>query len=336
MSERAWQTGRVETARHTTAYLHAGPPGGTPVIFIHGWPELSLSWRHQIAHLSALGYRTIAPDMRGYGGSSTYQTHADYAQREVVADMLELADALEIERAVWVGHDWGCATAWSLARHHRKRTLAVANFCVPYLTLELGWDGMLPLVDRDLYPQDEYPYGQWDYQKYYEESFAAATSAFDSDPESVVKLLFRKGNPEGQGRVSGTALTRRQGGWFGGATEIPELPRDDDVVSAADAAVYAEALGRNSFFGPDSYYMNHDANAAYAAKTPKRTLDVPVLYVHARYDYVCESVTSDLAVPMREHCPNLTEATLDGGHWIAQERPDEVNAVLAAWLAEAV
>ena len=89
-----WTEARVMTSRHETAYLSAGPEDGTPIVLVHGWPELAISWRHQIPFLADLGFRVIAPDMRGYGGSSTYSTHAAYAQEEVVADMLELVDAL--------------------------------------------------------------------------------------------------------------------------------------------------------------------------------------------------------------------------------------------------
>ena len=83
--------------RHTSHFLSAGPESGTPIIFVHGWPELSISWRHQLPYFADKGYRAIAPDMRGYGASAVYKNHADYAQRAVVADMLELADALAIE-----------------------------------------------------------------------------------------------------------------------------------------------------------------------------------------------------------------------------------------------
>ena len=80
----------LKTDRHTTFYLAAGPEDGPLVIFVHGWPELSISWRHQLPALAALGFRAIAPDMRGYGRSSVYSQHGNYAQEHIVRDMLEL------------------------------------------------------------------------------------------------------------------------------------------------------------------------------------------------------------------------------------------------------
>jgi pimeloyl-ACP methyl ester carboxylesterase len=158
----------IKTARHTSFYLAAGPENGTPIIFVHGWPELSISWRHQLPTFANLGFRAIAPDMRGYGRSSVYGKHSDYAQREIVADMLELADALRIEKAIWVGHDWGSPVVWNIAGHHPQRCDAVASLCVPYHTIERGLDHTITLVDRKVYPESEYPAGQWDYMRHYE------------------------------------------------------------------------------------------------------------------------------------------------------------------------
>jgi len=117
----------VKTKRHTTFYLADGPEGGPLVIFTHGWPELSISWRHQLPALAAVGFRAVAPDMRGYGRSTVYSQHSDYAQEHIVRDMIELIDSLGREKAVWVGHDWGSPVAWNVASHHPERVHAVAN-----------------------------------------------------------------------------------------------------------------------------------------------------------------------------------------------------------------
>ena len=107
----------ARTPRHTSFCLAAGTPGATPIIFVHGWPELAISWRHQLPAMAALGFHAIAPDMRGYGRSSVYTTHADYALEHSVRDMIELLDHLGAERAIWVGHDWGAAVVWAIASH---------------------------------------------------------------------------------------------------------------------------------------------------------------------------------------------------------------------------
>ena len=80
--------------------------------------------------------------------------------------------------------------------------------------------------------------------------------------------------------------------------------------------------------------MNHDANTIYAkTAVDEGRLAMPVLFMAARYDSVCESVDSALARPMRRQCADLTEVTVDSGHWMAQESPQEVNDVLETWIA---
>jgi pimeloyl-ACP methyl ester carboxylesterase len=319
----------AKSDRHASFYLASGPEDGTPVIFVHGWPELSLSWRHQLPALGALGFRAIAPDMRGYGRSSVYARHEDYALRESVADMIELLDSLGREKAVFVGHDWGAPVVWSIAAHHPGRCHGVANLCVPYSAA----GDTFSLIDRKIYPEAEFPAGQWDYQLFYVESFETARAQWEANIEATVKVLFRKGDPAGAGQPALTAFVRRNGGWFPGG-QAPDLPRDADILTEQDFRAYAAALTRNGFFGPDSWYMNHPANAAFAAEAADGgRLAMPVLFLHAAYDYICETLTSPLAEPMRRACANLSEAVVKSGHWMAQEKPMEVNAALTRWLA---
>ena len=323
----------VKTARHTTFHLACGRADAPVILFVHGWPELSISWRHQLPCFANLGFRAIAPDMRGYGRSSINPRHEDYAIEHAVADMLELLDALKQDKAIIVGHDWGSPVVWALASQHADRCHCVANLCVPYLPAGFNLDSVVPLVDRTIYPADTFPYGQWDYQVAYQEDFDKPRKQFEADVHSTVAALFRKGSAAAVGKPSRTASVRKAG-WFGGLDRAPPLPRDADVISEADHAAYAAALGRNGFFGPDSWYMNHARNHAYAKRAANNgRIDVPVLFLHAAYDTTCETLQSRLAEPMRAHCADLSEAVINCGHWMAQERPTDVNAALTLWLA---
>jgi pimeloyl-ACP methyl ester carboxylesterase len=251
--------------------------------------------------------------------------------------MLEMLDALGRDKAVWIGHDWGSPVVWSLASHYPERCHALANLCVPYIARGFTPANLLPLVDRRVYPEAEFPSGQWDYQLFYLESFDKARQTFEANARNTVKALFRKGNPKGIGAPSRTASVRKAGGWFGGAGQAPDVPLDTDVLTEDELTAYATALQRNGFFGPNSYYMNPDRNADYArhAKNGGR-IDLPVLFLHGEYDYTCETVASQLAEPMRRDCRNLSEVVIRSGHWMAQEKPIEVNASIARWLATAV
>ncbi len=321
----------VKTDRHTTGYLACGPESGPLLIFVHGWPELSRSWRHQLPAFAALGFRCVAPDMRSYGRSSTYTRHADFGLEHMAQDMVELLASLGRTSAVWIGHDWGSPVVWSMASHHPDKVVGVASLCVPYIK-GFTLDERLPLIDRKLYPEAEYPVGQWDYQLFYAENFEKAHTDFEKDVRRVVKTLFRKGNPDNVGKPAFTATVRRNNGWFGG--NFPDLPSDADILTEEDLEAYTAALTRNGFFGPDAWYMNNEANGEYAKKAKNGgKLSMPVLFLHGAYDTTCETMTSKLAHPMRRDCSDLTEVVVKSGHWMAQERPTDVNASLAKWLA---
>jgi pimeloyl-ACP methyl ester carboxylesterase len=323
----------VRTARHATHYLECGPPDGPLMIFVHGWPALSIMWRRQLEHFAALSYRCVAPDTRGYGRSSAPRAREDYALENIVADMIELLNALGGERAIWVGHDLGSPVVWSLASHHPERCRAVVSLCVPYLAQGFAPATLVPLVDRAVYPEAKYPAGQWDYQLFYEHDFEGARAAFEADLPATFKALFRSGSATEKGRPSLTARITRDGGWFGGTGRAPDLPPDPAVMPEADLAEYVAAFERTGFFGPDAWYANNDRNLEYAARLRDGVLRLPVLFLHARYDTICETVESKMAEPMRRDCTNLTERVLDTGHWMPQERPAEVNAALESWLA---
>jgi pimeloyl-ACP methyl ester carboxylesterase len=107
-----------------------------------------------------------------------------------------------------------------------------------------------------------------------------------------------------------------------------------DVLTETELSSYVAALTRNGFHGPNSWYMNPDANTTYQnTAVNDGRLDMPVLFLHGEYDYTCETVSSRLADPMRGSCPDLTEVVVKTGHWMAQENPVAVNAALARWLA---
>lgn len=322
---------------HTTSYVEAGPPGGPLLIFVHGWPALGVTWRHQMAHFAARGCRVVAPDLRGYGNSTVYADPSAYRQELIAGDMLALQDHLGGEKAIWVGHDWGCPTVWSIASHHPRRCIAVAGLAVPFGTLEHGLDALLQTVDRQRYPAETYPYGQFDYMVFYERCPDRSTAVFDAAPASSVKALFRRGRPDVHTRPAPTAMITANGGWFGGADRAPDLPLDTAVLTAGDHAELTASLARNGFHGPTAYYLNHRANAGYADQAVHGgALAMPVLFIGAAYDAVADLTSHSMLLPMRQLCADLTEAIVPAGHWLHLEAAAQVNEQLADWLANRV
>jgi pimeloyl-ACP methyl ester carboxylesterase len=104
---------RVEGDGITLAVLDAGV--GRPVVLLHGFPDSSHVWRHQVPALTGAGMRVIAPDLRGFGESDRPEAVEEYAISRSVADVVAVLDVLGVERAHVVGHDWGAALAWALA-----------------------------------------------------------------------------------------------------------------------------------------------------------------------------------------------------------------------------
>lgn len=327
------KTADCVTTRHHTSYVIAGNLEDPLIILIHGWPELSISWHKQIGHFAALGFCVVAPDMRGYGNSTVYDTYAAYAIEEAVTDMLELLDHLGKESAIWIGHDWGAPVVWSLASHHAEKCRGIAAMCVPYIPNGFAPENLIPLVNREIYPAGQYPAGQWDYMVYYQENFAEVQQAFEANVAGTFKVMMRSGIPEGAGKPSRTSTITSDGGWFGGTGIVPEVPADAALLPEELLQQYTSAFSKSGFFGANAWYMNGERNIAFASKAPGNgKISIPVLFIHASYDWICDTQTSRLAEPMRENCSDLTERIIDCGHWIAQEKGEELNAVLADWI----
>jgi pimeloyl-ACP methyl ester carboxylesterase len=108
--------------------MHVAEAGsGPPVILCHGFPELWYSWRHQLPALAAAGFRAVAPDQRGYGGTDAPPDALSYDIAHLTDDLTGLLDELGEERAAFVGHDWGAIVAWQLALLAPERVAAVAR-----------------------------------------------------------------------------------------------------------------------------------------------------------------------------------------------------------------
>ncbi|GAA1259810.1 alpha/beta hydrolase [Kitasatospora nipponensis] len=318
---------------HTTAYLAAGPEDGPLLVLIHGWPANGRTWKHQLTAFAAMGYRVIAPDLRGYGHSTMHQQREAYAQEHLVADMVDLLDGLGREQAVWIGHDWGSATVWGLAAHHPERCAAVASICVPYRTLERGVETLLEHVNRSIYPPDTHPYAQFDYMHYYASEAERAVQVLGARPANTVKAFYRAGNPAAHGKPGLTSAISCNGGWFGGADAVPDLPLDTQVLDEELAADLTASLTSTGFAASIAYYLNDEANRAYSDTSLNGgRLDMPVLFLEAFYDQVADTSVSDLAQPTRRYCTDLTEESIEAGHWAQLERSTAVNDALARWL----
>lgn len=206
-------------------YLAAGPLYGPLLIFVHGWPAISETWHPQLVAFSALGFRVVAPDNRGYGRSVVSKDRESYRLEQHSADLLALLHHLERDDAIWIGHDWGAGLVWAYAAHHPETCRGVICMTVPYRTIEFGLEALLKTVNREIYPKDQYPNGQWDYQHNYEINIESTVKALDKNPAASAKVFYQAGDPASYGKPSAlTSTTSKSGDFFGGAGEAPDVP----------------------------------------------------------------------------------------------------------------
>ncbi len=320
--------------RHTTRYLEAGPGDGRLMIFLHGWPGLGLMWRAQIEAFAAEGWRCVAPDMRGYGGSSAPRAPEAYALNEIVDDMVELHDHLGGEAAMWMGHDWGSPVAGALAGHHAARCRGVAFVSLPYFPGGFALPSLLPLVDRQLYPADEYPNGQWDYFRFYQTNFDQTVGDFDADVPAALASIYRPGDPAAVGKPSPSASITARGGRYGATHRAPATPPEPTLWPPADFDALVAAFRAHGFRPVNAWYLNDAANVAYARAAPNGgRLRQPALHINGDWDLICDITRSRLGEPMREACDDLAVTSLPSGHWLPLERKSDLVQAIRSWLA---
>ena len=123
----------AETNGIRMGYYEAGPKTDKPpVILCHGWPEIAFSWRHQIKALGEAGIRVIAPDQRGYGATDRPEPVEAYDIEHLTGDLVGLLDHLKIDKAIFVGHDWGGFIVWQMPLRHIDRVAGVVGINTPH------------------------------------------------------------------------------------------------------------------------------------------------------------------------------------------------------------
>ena len=286
---------------------------GPLVILCHGWPELSFSWRHQIPALAAAGYRVAAPDMRGFGDTDAPSGVGDYTLFHNVGDMVALVGALGETRAAIVGHDWGAPVAWHAAMFRPDIFPVVAALSVP-LSRRARGKPLEALKAAGI---------TWFYWHYFQEP-GVAEAEFEADIDRFMRLVT-------YGR--GLDLVLKPGGKFLDGGIIPERmpPWLDDAALAHLTAAYR----KSGFRGGLNWYRNIDRNWELTAPWQDAKVTVPALFIAGAKDGVIRGPIGQKSLADLENIvPQLRKKVVlpDAGHWIQQERPQEVNAELLAFL----
>jgi len=289
---------------------------GPLVVLCHGWPEFSYSWRHQIPAIAAAGFHVVAPDMRGFGRTTAPADIGAYSIFDNVGDIVALVTALGESQAVVIGHDWGAPVAWHCAMFRPDMFTRVAGLSVPPPFRGRG----RPL---DLLREG----GITDFYWQYFQEPGAAEAEFERDVDLTMRTVLGRGISE-----SSHLHIQAGKGFLGNLDPTRPLP---DWLSEADIKYFADAYRKSGFRGGLNWYRNLDRNWELTAPWQDAKIHQPSLFIAGSKDSVITGLIGARRVNELERVlPNLKgKIIVDGAsHWIQQERPDEVNAALIAFL----
>jgi microsomal epoxide hydrolase/non-specific protein-tyrosine kinase len=307
-------------------YYEAGPATDRPpLILCHGWPELAFSWRHQIRALAEAGIRVIAPDQRGYGATDRPEPVEAYDLEHLTADLVGLLDHLEIDKAIFVGHDWGGFVVWQMPLRHPDRVAGVVGINTPHL----------PRAPADPIAIMRKRFGDMMYIVQFQDPAREPDRIFGSRVEQTFDAFMRKPLPRTE-----APPTEPPDGVIGASRSLnlafPQMvaayqsanDARQPILSDEEKRVFVETFTRTGFTGGINWYRNMTRNWQ-RAEGLDQTVRVPSLMIMAENDAVLPPSAAD---GMEKLIPDLEKYLVrDSGHWTQQEQPEVVSAKLIEW-----
>ena len=281
--------------------FEAGRSSGKPIVFCHGWPEHAYCWRYQVPALVAAGYHVIVPNQRGYGNSSRPAEVTAYDIEHLAGDLVALLDHYGYDDATFVGHDWGAMVVWGLALLHPDRVNKVNNLSLPYQERgDIPWIEFLEAILGSDY-----------YFVHFNRQPGVADAILDENAHRFLRNLYRKNVPH-QAPEPGMAMIN---------LARAEVALGEPVMSDDELAVFVSAVEKAGFTGGINWYRNLDRNWHLLADV-NPIIQQPTLMIYGERDLIPKSDR------MKEFVPNLDVVSLDCGHWIQQEKPQETNQAI--------
>lgn len=304
---------RIPTNGIALAVHEAGE--GPAVMLLHGFPELPFSWRHQVEPIVQAGFRVLVPAQRGYADSDAPEDSQSYSVKNLVADLTGILDALEIGQAVFIGHDWGGLPAWYAGVYAPERTAGMASLCTPYFTPG----------EVDLLEAYEPLRGPTHYMTTFQEP-GVGEALLERDVEATFRACIRKrGWTLDQFEAAGPEIQAVPAGVFVGDPQL----FGDELLTDAELGVYVDTYKRTGFTGGLNWYraLHKDWEEGLGYDFH---VDKPALMISASDDWFFPRGATD---GMEELLPQVEKHVVAAsGHWLQQEKPDEVNALLVDWL----
>ncbi len=285
-----------------------------PIVLVHGWPEIAYSWKHVMPALAGAGFRVIALDLKGFGRSDAPSDKALYDIEHMTGDLSALLDALQIEKAVFCGHDWGGAIVWPMAQLHGSRVAGVIGVSTPHRPPP----PVSPLTIMEKRHTDRHYIVRFQEEELPERIFAR-------DPDRFFRLMFRRP----PFRELPDQIDNRIYDLIGRFENGPPPDEDAVILDDEDIAVFVDAYKRSGFTGGINLYRNIDRNWEVMRKRDP-VIRHPALWVGAASDIFLPPSGAD---DIDKFVPNIEKHIIpDCGHWVMWERPKELNAILIDWL----
>ncbi|KAF7080712.1 hypothetical protein CFC21_084744 [Triticum aestivum] len=295
----------------------AGPAGAPVALLLHGFPEVWYTWRHQMRALAAAGYRAVAPDMRGYGGSDAPPGGPDqYTALHVVGDLVALIDSLGEKQVFVVAHDWGAMIAWSLCLFRPDRVKALVALSVPFSPRSPARkpvDGLKALYG------DEY------YICRIQEPGAIEAEFARLGTELVLRKFFTYRTPG--------PLFIPKSGWGSPDDEVP-LP---SWITEEDIKYYASQFDKSGFTGALNYYRALNKTWELTSPWTGAEIKVPTKFIVGDVDlsyHVAGAHDFINKGGLKKFVPLLDDVVVmkDVGHFINEEKPEEISAHIISFL----
>tara|TARA_R110002096_G_scaffold337830_2_gene531107 strand:- start:57 stop:962 length:906 start_codon:yes stop_codon:yes gene_type:complete len=278
---------------------------GKPIVLCHGFPENAFSWRHQVPALVKAGYHVIVPNQRGYGNSSCPADVTDYDIKHLTGDLVVLLDHYGYEKATFIGHDWGANVVWRLAQLHPKRINKIINLALPYQ--ERGEKPWIEFMEEI--------FGGDFYFVHFNRQPGVADAVLNENTSQFLRNIFRKN----------LAPIPPEPGMLMINLARAEKPHGEPIMSDSELAIFVSAFEASGFTGSINWYRNLDRNWHLLAEVDP-IIQHPTLMIYGERDMIPKFDR------LPEFVPNVEVISLDCGHCIQQELPEETNQAILNWL----
>lgn len=292
----------------------AGNPEQPLVLMLHGFPECWASWRFQIPVLAESGYYAVAPDLRGYGGTDAPEGVAAYSLGELVRDVIALIASLGHSRAVLVGHDFGSALAWQVAREHPDKVLGLVALSVPY-------GGPAPEPPTESMRRR---FGDHFFYMLYFQQPDVPERELEADVSDSLRRIFHALSADAD---RDHVFAPRKGGGF--LDTMPRPAEQPNWMREVDLEYYVARFRANGFTGPLNWYRALDLHWRQTRQQKHWQIQPPTIFIAGREDPVI-ALNRKALERMPDYLDDHRGTWLldDCGHWTQMEQPAQVTTLL--------